>query len=90
MSFADEAISVFGDWGFAGKPEMLVVTGDKKGDGSSILDLEAKAYLRFFCVLRLASESVTDILPRRAINEDTSTQPFASGLSFLTDVVILN
>jgi hypothetical protein len=52
MGFADETISVFGDWGFWGKSDMLAATGDKSGDGSGFLDPGAQAYLRFSCVLR--------------------------------------
>ena len=85
--FADETISVFGDWD---KPDMLAATGtgDKSGDGSGLLDLGAQVYLRLSGGLRSASEFVTDILPRRAVN--TSTLQFANGFLFLLDGVSLN
>ena len=88
--FADETISVFGDWDFWGKPDMLAATGDKSRDGSGSLDLGAQMYLRFSCILRPASEVVTDILLRRAVNEETSTLQFATGFLFLVDGVSLN
>ena len=75
--FADKTISVFGDWG---KPDMLAGTGDKSGDGSGFLDLGAQVYLQLSCGLRPSSELVTDNLPRRAVNEDTSTLQFANDL----------
>jgi hypothetical protein len=90
MGFADETISVFGDWGFWGKSDMLAATGDKSGDGSGFLDPGAQAYLRLSCVLRPSSEVVTDILPKRAVNEETSTLQFATGFLFLVDGVSLN
>lgn len=80
VDIADKSISVFGDWAFKGKRDMLAATGDASGDRSGFLDLEAPSYLRFSCVLRPASEVETDILPRRAVNEDTSTLQFANGL----------
>lgn len=82
MDFADETISVFGDWG---KPDILAATGGKSGDGSGFL---AQVYLGLSCGLRPASEVVTDILPRRAVN--TSTLQFANGFFFLVDGVSLN
>lgn len=85
--FADEIISVFGDWG---KPDMLAATGDKNGDGSGFLDMGAQVYSRFSWVLRPASEVVRDILPRRAVNEDTSTLHLANGFLFLVDDESLN
>jgi hypothetical protein len=87
--FADETISVFGDWGSDwGKPDMLAVTGDKTGDGSGFLDLGIQVYLRSSCGLRPASEVVTDSLLRRAVN--TSTLQFTNGFLFLADGVSLN
>jgi hypothetical protein len=83
--FADETISVFGDWS---KPDMLAATGDKSGDGSGFLNLGAQVYLRLSCGLWPASEVVTDILPRRAVS--TSTLQFATGFLFLVDGVSLN
>ena len=85
--FADE-ISVFGELGLGGKLDMLAATGDKSGDNSGFLGVLALAYLQVSCALKSASEVVTDISPKRAVNEDTST--FANGLSFLTGVVSLN
>ena len=85
--FVDKTISVFGDWG---KPDMLAATGDKSGDDSSFLYLGAQVYLWSSCGLRPASEVATDILPRRAVNEDTSTLQFANGFLFLVDGVSLN
>jgi hypothetical protein len=84
MGFADEAISVFGDWGFWGDPDpdMLAAIGDKSGDGSGFFNLGAWAHL--------ASGVATDILPRRAVNEDTSTLQFANSFLFLADGVSLN
>lgn len=76
MGIADEA---FGDWGFGGDPDMLAATGDKSGDGSGFFVLGARA-----------SGVVTDILPRRAVNEDTSTLQFANSFLFLTGGVSLN
>lgn len=90
MGFGNEPISVFGDWGSLRKPGMLAATEAKSGDGSGFLDLGAQARLRFSCVLRPVSEVVTDILPKRAVNEDTSTLQFADGLSFLAGGVSLN
>ena len=87
MDFADEVVSMFGDWG---KLDVLAATGDKSGDGSDFLDLWAQVYLRFSCGLGLASEVVTDIFPRRAVNEDTSTLQFANGFLFLVDGVSFN
>jgi hypothetical protein len=66
---------------------MLAETGDTSGDSSGFLDLKAQVYLRLSCVLKSASEVVTDISPRRAVNEDTSTLQFANDL---TDGVSLN
>ena len=66
--FADKP--AFGD---GGKPDTLAVTAGNSGDGSGFLDLGALGYLQFSCALRPASEVVTDILPRRVVNEDTST-----------------
>ena len=66
---------------------MLAATGDKSGDSSGFLDLGALAYS---CVLRPVSEVVTDILPRRVVNEDTSTLQFANGFLFLAGDVSLN
>ena len=85
MDFADETISVFGD---RGKPDMLAATGDKIGDGSGFLDLKAQVCLGLSCGLRPASEVVTDIFPRRAVNR--STLLFANGFLFLVDGVSLN
>lgn len=85
MDFAEETITVFGDWDFWGKPDMLAATGDKSGDGSGSLDLGAQAYLQFSCVLRPASEVVTDILLSRAVNKGTSTLQFANGFLFFAD-----
>ena len=79
--FTDGTISVFGGWGFGGKPDVLAATGDTSEDGSGFLESEAQAYLRFSCVLRSASEVVTDILPRRAVNEETSTLQSTNGLA---------
>jgi hypothetical protein len=90
VGFADETISVFGDWAFWGKPDMLAATEDKSGDGSGLFDLGSQVYLRFSCGLRLASEVVTDILPRRAVNEETSTLQFATSFLFLVDGMSLN
>ena len=90
MGFADETGSVIRDWGFAGKPEMQAATGDERGDGSGILDVGVQAHLRLSCVLGPVSEVVTDILPTRASNEDTSTLRLANGLSFLAGGVSLN
>ena len=90
MGFADEAISVICDRGSGDKPDMLAVTGDKNGEGSGFLDLAVQAHLRFSCVLGPVSEVVTDIFPKRASNEDTSTLRFANCLSFLADGVSLN
>jgi hypothetical protein len=90
MGFADETISVIGDWGFGGNPDMLAVAGDEGKGGSGFLDLGVQAYLRISCVLRPASEAVTDILPRRAVNKDTSTLQFPNGLPFLAGGVNLN
>ena len=87
VDFANETIPVFGDWAFWGKPDMPAATGDKSGDGSGFLDLGGQVYLRFSCDLRPTSEVVTDILPKRAVNEDTSTLQFANGL---VDGVSLN
>jgi hypothetical protein len=87
MDFADETISVFCDWD---KPDVLAATGDKSGDGSGFLDPEAQVYLRLSGGLRSASEVVTDILPKRAGNEDTSTLQFVNGFLFLEDGVSLN
>jgi hypothetical protein len=51
MDFAGETVSVFCDWGFRGKPDMmLAVTGDKSGGASDGLKLGAQAHLRFSCV----------------------------------------
>jgi hypothetical protein len=85
MDFADETVSVSCDWD---KPDMLAATGDKSGDGSGFLDLGAQVYLRLSCRLRPASEVVTDILLRRAVN--ISTLQFANGFLFLVDGVSLN
>lgn len=71
MDFVDETISVFGDWGSEGKPDILAASGDTGRDSSGILDLGAQAYLRFSCVSRSPSDVITDIFPRRAVNEDT-------------------
>ena len=87
MDFADEAISVFGGSGFGDKLDMLTATGDTSEDGS---DLGVPAYLRIFCVLKPASEVATDILPKRASNEDTLTLRFANGLSFLAGGLSFN
>ena len=81
VDIADEPISVFGDWAFGGRPDMLAATEDASGDGSGFLDPEARSHLQFPCVLRPASEVETDILPKRAVNEDTSTLQFANGLA---------
>ena len=90
MDFANGTISVSGDWGFGDGSDMLPATGDASGDGSGFLDLGVQAHLRFSCVLRPASDIVTDILPKRAGNEDTSTQWFTNCLSFLAGGVSLN
>ena len=90
MGFADETISVVGDWGFVGKPDMLAVSGDEGRGCSGFSDLGVQAYLWFSCILSPASEVVTDILPRRAVNEDTSTLQFPNGLPFLAGGVSLN
>ena len=90
MGFADETISVVGDWGFGGNPDMLGVTEDEGRGGSGCLDLGVLAYLWISCVLWPASKAVTDILPRRAVNEDTSTLQFPNGLPSLAGGVSLN
>ena len=90
MGFADETISVICDWGLGGKPEVLVVSGDESRDGPGFLDLGAQAHLRLSWVLGPVSEVATDIFPKWASNEDTSTLPFANCLSFLTGSVSLN
>ena len=87
MGFVDETISVFGDRGIGGKPDVLAATGD---NGSGFLDPGAQVYSRFTWVLRPASEVVRDILPRRAVNEDTSTLHFANSFLFLVDGVSVN
>ena len=89
MGFADKTISIIGDWGLGGKPDTLAVTGDESGDGSGLSDLGVQVCLRFSCVSTLASEVVTDILPRRAVNADTSTLQFANGFSLLAGGVSL-
>jgi hypothetical protein len=66
---------------------MLAATGDKSEDG---LDLGAQVYLWFSCGSRPASEVITDIFPRRAVNEETSTLQFANGFLFLVNGVSLN
>ena len=90
MGFSDETISVICDRDFGGKPDMLAATGDGSGDGSGFLELGVQAYLWFSCVLGPVSEVVTDIFPKRASNEETSTLRFANGLSFFAGDVSLN
>ena len=90
MGFDGETISVFCDWGFRGKPDMLAVTGDKTGDASDFSDLGAQAHVRFSCTLRPASRVVIEILAKREVNKDTSAPPFAGSFPFLTDDVSLN
>ena len=69
---------------------MLAATGDESGDSSGFLNLGAQMCSRFSWVLRPTSEVVRDILPRRAVNEDTSTLHFANSFLFLIDGVSLN
>ena len=90
MDFADETITVLGEWGFGGKPDVLAATGDKSGNSSGFLGLGTQVYSLFSWVLESASEIVRDILPKRAVNEDTSTLHFANGFLFLVDGVSLN
>ena len=90
MGFACDTTSLFGDWGFGGKPDVLAATEDESGDGSGFLDLGAQAHLRFSCVFRPSSDVVTDSLSKRASNEDTSTVRFANCLSFLAGGVSLS
>ena len=80
MDFADETISVLGDWGSLREPGMLAATGDKSRD-SGFLDLVARVYLWFSCALRPVAEVVTDILPKREVNADISTPQCANGLA---------
>lgn len=90
MDFACETVSVFCDWGFRGKPDILAVTGDKAGDAPDFSDLGAQAHVRVSCTLRPASRVVIEILAKRGVNRDTSAPPFASSFPFLTDDVNLN
>ena len=90
IGFADEATSLFGDWSFGGRPDVLVATEVESGDGSGFLDLRAHAHLPISCILRPASEVATDISPKGASNEDTSTRRFENCLSFLAGGVSLS
>ena len=65
MDFAGETVSVFCDWGFRGKPDILAVTGDKSGEAADFSDLGAQAHVRFSCALRLASRVVIETLAKR-------------------------
>ena len=75
--------SLFMDWGFGGKPEVVAATEVEDRDGSGFLDLRVQEHLRLSCVLRPASEVVIDILPKRASSEETSTLRFENCFSFL-------
>ena len=55
MGFARETISVFGDWGFWGKLDMLTATGDEGGDGSGLFTAIGSGSPGVFAVLLASS-----------------------------------
>ena len=87
FDFSDKTPPVLDARCFWGGPDTTETTGDKIGGrGSSFLDLRSQKHLWFSCALRVTSEVVTAIWPKRVVKKEVSTLHSAFGLSLLADV----